>query len=225
MGGPALPPLNWPHGIGFLPAVKRGFVKYATFSGRASRSEFWWWVLGNVVALVVLYGLIPLLGLATSGNGNDFGWGGVPPLVLLIAWTLATIVPNISIAVRRLHDAGFSGWMYLLQLIPYLGGLVVMILCASKTSPAAVQYGPPYPDAGYPTQGYLQPGYGQPQFYGQQGYDQPGHGQQGYGQQAYGQPDMTSSPSGDRSPARRSLPPTADPHRSRSAWALSPNRR
>ena len=89
-------------------------------------------------------------------------------------WILATIVPNISIAVRRLHDAGFSGWMYLLQLIPYLGGLVVMILCASKTSPAAVQYGPPYPDAGYPTQGYLQPGYGQPQVYGQQGYDQPG---------------------------------------------------
>jgi uncharacterized membrane protein YhaH (DUF805 family) len=212
MGGPALPPLNWPHyGIGFLPAVRRGFVKYATFSGRASRSEFWWWVLGNVIALVVLYGLIPLLGLATSGNGNDFGWGGVPPLVLLIAWILGTIVPNISIAVRRLHDAGFSGWMYLLQLIPYLGGLVVMILCASKTSPAAVQYGPPYPDAGYPTQGYLQPGYGQPQVYGQHGYDQQGHGQPLYGQpgndqQAYGQPGYDQQPEWRPQPGQEEPP-------------------
>jgi uncharacterized membrane protein YhaH (DUF805 family) len=196
MSGPALPPLDWPHnGIGFLPAVKRGFIKYARFSGRASRSEFWWWVLGNVVVLVVLYGLILLLGLATSSNGNDFGWAAVPPLVLLIIWILGTIVPNIAITVRRLHDAGFSGWMYLLQLIPYLGGLVVLILCASKTSPAAVQYGPPYPDAGHPTPGYLQPGYGPPQVdgqqvHGQQGYDQRVHGQQsqqGYGQQGHGQ--------------------------------------
>ena len=163
MSGPVVPPLDWPHyEIGFLPAVERGFRKYGRFTGRASRSEFWWWVLGNVVVVLVCYGLMIGLGLATSGNSNDFGWAGVPPLVLLIAWIVATIVPNIAITVRRLHDAGFSGWMYLLQLIPYLGALVVLILCASNTSPAAVRYGPPYPDYGYPTQGYGQPGYGLP---------------------------------------------------------------
>ena len=51
-----VPPLDWPHyGIGFLPAVKRAFQKYATFSGRASRSEFWWWVLANAIVGTVLY--------------------------------------------------------------------------------------------------------------------------------------------------------------------------
>ena len=68
-------------------------------------------MLGNVVVLVVCYGLMLGLGLATSGNSNDFGPAGVPPLVLLIVWIFGTIVPNIAIAVRRLHDAGFSGWM------------------------------------------------------------------------------------------------------------------
>ena len=56
MSNTFVPPLDWPHyGIGFLPAVKRAFQKYATFSGRASRSEFWWWVLANAVIGTVLY--------------------------------------------------------------------------------------------------------------------------------------------------------------------------
>jgi uncharacterized membrane protein YhaH (DUF805 family) len=193
-------PLDWPHyGIGFLPALKRGLQKYATFSGRASRSEFWWWVAGYYLVLFVLVGLTLGLGLATSrgGAGEDLGWAGVPPMILMGVWIIGTIVPNIAISVRRLHDAGYSGLLYLLSFIPYLGGFIVLILCAMQTSPAAGNYGPPYPDYGYgyqPQGGYGQlppgEGYGQQPGYGQsgtvQGYGQPTYGDQGYGQPTYG---------------------------------------
>lgn len=164
-----VPPLDWPHyGIGLTAAVRRGFQKYATFSGRASRSEFWYWVLGNAIVSAVLYGLTIGLGLATSSNGNDFGWAGVPPMVLLGIWFLATIVPNIAITLRRLHDAGYSGWYYLLNLIPSVGGIIVLVFCALQTSPAAAKYGPPYPENYAPT-GYAPTGYGDPN----QGYGPP----------------------------------------------------
>jgi uncharacterized membrane protein YhaH (DUF805 family) len=178
-----VPPLDWPHyGIGLVPALKRGFQKYATFSGRASRSEYWYWVLANLIVYLVLYGLTIGLGLATRGSSNDFGPGGVAPLVLLIVWIFGTIVPNIAIAVRRLHDAGYSGLYYLLSFIPYLGSLIVMVFCALQTSPAAAKYGPPYPAYGYqPHGGYAQqPSAGQ--VYGQPGYEQT------YGDQSYGEP-------------------------------------
>lgn len=171
-----VPPLDWPHyGIGFVPAVKRAFQKYATFSGRASRSEYWCWVLANLVVVVGLYGLIAALGLLTRSNGNDFGMGAVPPTILLVVWMFGVLVPNIAITVRRLHDAGYSGWFYLLNLIPYLGGLVVIILCAMQTSPLAAKYGPPYPDYG---PGFPQGGYGQPT-YANQGQEQWGYGPTG----------------------------------------------
>lgn len=96
---------------------------------------------------------------------------------------LATIVPTIAVSIRRLHDAGYTGWFYLFNIVGL--GIVTLILCAMPTSPNAAQYGPPAPEGYYPPQpGVLppdpyaqQPNYGQQQGYGQQ---QP---PQGYGQQ------------------------------------------
>ena len=210
--GTQTPPIDWPdYDIGFIDAIKRGFTKYATFSGRASRAEFWWWVLGIYLINIVL-GIIVMIAVigsiaattttTTDSSGNTTltttdGGGGVSGfaivlIILFVIWTLATIVPNIAVAVRRLHDAGYTGWLYLLTLIPF-GGIVVLVLCASQTSPNAEQYGPPY------GQGAPMPGYGAPQGYAQTpppGYSQQppqGYGQQppqGYGQQppqGYGQ--------------------------------------
>ena len=160
--GTAVPPLDWPHyGIGFVPAVKRVFQKYATFTGRASRGEFWWWYLGYTIITMVLYFLTLGLGLATAGESGQFGAGGVIFGILLGLWFLATIVPTIAVTIRRLHDAGFSGWFYLLTLVGV--GIVVIILCALETSPKAVQYGPPVPE-GYGPGGYpnAAPGYAPP---------------------------------------------------------------
>ncbi|MEZ5213153.1 DUF805 domain-containing protein [Gordonia sp. (in: high G+C Gram-positive bacteria)] len=162
-------PLDWPdYDIGFIPAVKRGFTKYVTFTGRASRAEFWWWTLGVSIITVVLY-ILTMVGLLSAGTRASG-----PPImgivfgILLLVWVLAIILPEIAITVRRLHDAGFSGWFYLLHLIP-IGGVVVLVMCIMPTSPNAAQYGPPAPG-----------GYGIPP---QPGYPLPPQGRQPHGQQ------------------------------------------
>lgn len=187
MSTPFVPPLDWPHyGIGPIPAVKRIFQKYAIFSGRAGRGEFWWWVLANGVVSLVLYGLTLGLGIGTATRQGDFGIGGIPFAILLGIWALATIVPSIAVSIRRLHDAGFSGWFYLFNVFGL--GIVTVVLCALPTSPAAAQYGPPYPDAqgqGFPPQqgDLAQDPYAHQQGYPQQGYPQQGQPQQGPPQQ------------------------------------------
>ena len=139
------PPLDWPHyGGGFLGAVKRAFQKYATFSGRASRSEYWWFTLFTFLAFLALGIPAGALGTATSTDGGQTpGPAGVPFLILLTVFYFAILVPSLAITVRRLHDAGYSGWLILLNLVP-VGGLVIFIFTVLGTSPAAAKYGPPY---------------------------------------------------------------------------------
>ena len=84
--------------MSFTQAVQSVFQNYANFSGRAMRSEYWWWFLFNILAGVAL-GFIELaIGLAS---------------VLTGLWTLGTILPNWSVAARRLHDRGQSAWVLL----------------------------------------------------------------------------------------------------------------
>jgi uncharacterized membrane protein YhaH (DUF805 family) len=103
-------------------SVKTCLSKYADFNGRAGRPEFWWFVLAWIIVLAVaslvsryLYGLVGL----------------------------ALLVPGLSAGSRRLHDTGKSGWLQLLGLIPFIGGLVVIYLMAQPGDPAANQYGNP----------------------------------------------------------------------------------
>ncbi|ULR42562.1 DUF805 domain-containing protein [Rhizobium sp. K102] len=95
--------------------------KYATFSGRASRSEYWWFGLFYVLALFPLAILATVLAFLTSG-------GGAPSpahytVVIWMLFTLAMLLPLISLQVRRFHDRNISGWWYLalfaLSFIPY----------------------------------------------------------------------------------------------------------
>lgn len=157
------PPIDHPwYGIGFVDAVKRVFQKYATFTGRASRGEFWWWYLASVIVSTILYGLALGIGLGTMNRETGtMGAGGIIFFVLLGLWFLATIVPTIAVTVRRLHDAGYSGWFYLFAVVGL--GIVVVILCVMETSPKAAQYGPPAPE-GYGQGGYgtAAPGYAPP---------------------------------------------------------------
>jgi uncharacterized membrane protein YhaH (DUF805 family) len=157
-----VPPLDWPHyGIGFIPAVKRALQKYATFTGRASRSEFWWWALANGIVITVLYGLIIALAVAGQTADGQPGRALIAPTILMVVWALAVLLPTIGVTIRRLHDAGYSGWFYLFSIFGL--GIVTLVLCAMETSPAAAKYGPPYPQ-NYPPAGYADPsqGYGPP---------------------------------------------------------------
>ena len=147
------PPLELPHyGIGFVDAVKRAFKKYATFTGRASRSEYWWWTLFTFITYLVLGLLTYVVGIATSRDGGRTpGLLAVPLIILFAVFALGIIVPTLALTVRRLHDAGYSGLLALLFLVPYVGGLIIMIFALMPSSPAGAKYDPvPATPAYYP---------------------------------------------------------------------------
>jgi len=108
------------YGIGFLPAWKRAFRKYVVFHGRASRGEYWWFVLANILVSVVL-GALSLTGLRQTGvfpeTGRfQYGIGGIGILFESLAglYSVVAIIPMIAVAVRRLHDTGRSGgWWFI----------------------------------------------------------------------------------------------------------------
>lgn len=95
--------------VTFKQAIQDGFDNYFNFSGTASRSQFWYWVLFTMIISVTANIIIPLLGDSLLGTV-------VGSLYLLVI--LFLFIPNISIAVRRLHDSGMSGWWLLILIIP-----------------------------------------------------------------------------------------------------------
>lgn len=167
-GAASLDDLTLPlYGATFPQAVKRYLRKYATFTGRASRSEYWW-----VTLFVFLVTLIPnilfftgvLIG-ATSAAAQreavvfDSSTGsrtyytqpgileipGAAPLILTgvvllgLIW-LATIVPNLALAWRRLHDANFPGPFYFFSLIPSVGGIILLVLFLLPSKPEGQRF-------------------------------------------------------------------------------------
>ena len=117
-------------------SVKRVLSRYATFSGRASRPEFWWWVLATFIAQLVTQALDAML----FGNlGDDPG----QPISMVLA--LAIFLPGIAVAARRLHDVGKSGWWLLLALIPILGVLVLVYFYVQPSEAGPNEFGLPDP--------------------------------------------------------------------------------
>jgi uncharacterized membrane protein YhaH (DUF805 family) len=96
--------------------AKRPIEKYATFTGRASRPEYWWYTLALIVAYVVISVVENMVGLSQMA-----GPYGLLSLLLM----LATFVPSLAVSVRRLHDTNRSGWWLLVALVPY--GLMAIV--------------------------------------------------------------------------------------------------
>ena len=96
----------------FPDAIRRCLTLYATFGGRARRSEFWFFWLFNLLA----HGVAGILDVAIFGIAS--------PLNAIVS--LLLLVPNLAVAVRRLHDGGRSGWWLLIVLVPLLGILVLL---------------------------------------------------------------------------------------------------
>jgi uncharacterized membrane protein YhaH (DUF805 family) len=120
--------------MGFGQAVSTCFSKYATFSGRARRSEYWWFVLFQVVVLGIAAGLDNAFH-TTFGSGMPYGW------IYAVA-VLALVVPSIAVTVRRLHDTGRSGWWWFLSLLCGIGAIILFIFCLIDGTPGPNQYGP-----------------------------------------------------------------------------------
>lgn len=128
------PPLDRPYyGAPFGIAVKRFWKKYATFSGRASRSEYWWWtLLASIISVILNIIVIALRGHAGTSGAMTMTAGSVAVTVITWFWSLVTLVPSLALAWRRLHDTNRSGAWYLLLLIPFVGAIILIIWLASK---------------------------------------------------------------------------------------------
>jgi uncharacterized membrane protein YhaH (DUF805 family) len=96
---------------------------YATFSGRARRSEFWYFALFNLIFAILAMVLDNVLGTTFNRGGFEMPYG-----YIYLLYVLATFIPALAVTVRRLHDVGKSGWMYLIILIPIIGGIWVLVL-------------------------------------------------------------------------------------------------
>lgn len=139
------PTLDRPYpGAPFRAAVGRYWKKYATFSGRASRSEYWWGYLAAVVPTTVASLVtVTLYFVNVLGEGVRFVMLAV--ILLAFLYGLATLIPSLSSAVRRLHDTDQSGFMYFLVLIPFVGPIVLLGMLAqpSKVTGARFDLVPP----------------------------------------------------------------------------------
>ncbi len=106
--------------MGFGEAIKTCFNKYATFSGRATRAEFWWWQLFTLI-IGCTVGLIPIIGWLVN---------------------LAFLIPGLAVAWRRLHDIGKAGGWYFLGWVPLVGWIFMIIWYCTKSEPMDNRFGP-----------------------------------------------------------------------------------
>jgi uncharacterized membrane protein YhaH (DUF805 family) len=137
-------PLSAPYyGASIGTAFSRFWTKYATFSGRASRSEYWWWMLIDLVIWIVL-GILARLGGAgvTDASGAMTGPNGLGIVVsiVIVLFALATIVPSLALTVRRLHDANLSGFFIFLSLVPFVGGIIVLVMTLLPSNPQGQRF-------------------------------------------------------------------------------------
>lgn len=108
--------------------------RYTDFSGRSRRKEYWMFVLGVFIVAVVLGIIEGILGLSGMVAG---AYGPLTAIFLL-----GIIVPSIAVQVRRFHDQDKSGWFVLLALIPFLGGLIVLVFMCLEGTKGANRFGP-----------------------------------------------------------------------------------
>lgn len=137
--------------MSFMDSITTCFGKYATFKGRASRSEFWYFALFVWVSIIVLsfvdsaiFGPREVVMMSASdslatGMSFDMSW---QPQPITAIFMLATLLPNISVMVRRLHDTARSGWWYWIILIPLIGFIVLLVFFVGKGTDGDNDYGP-----------------------------------------------------------------------------------
>lgn len=117
----------------FGEALKRCFVKYATFKGRATKREFWYFAIFEMVVSTVLLGMAYVTEDARV-VAAIFLW-------IWLLFSLATVIPSLAVGARRLHDIGYSGWLQLLAFVPMVG-IVILIVFWAKDGEGDNKYGP-----------------------------------------------------------------------------------
>jgi uncharacterized membrane protein YhaH (DUF805 family) len=111
--------------MGVGQAISSGFSNYVNFSGRSSRSEYWFWVLFVLIADVVAIAIDAAIGMQIVSS--LFG--------------LAVLLPGLAVTVRRLHDLDRTGWWIFLGLIPLVGAIILIIWFCSKGTDGLNRFG------------------------------------------------------------------------------------
>lgn len=123
--------------MGFTQAISSGLSQYATFSGRASRSEYWWWVaftvLANIVASILDTALFGALSLITFGEID-----ALTPISALVG--LALLIPSIAVGARRFHDMDRTGWWLLIGLTG-IGAIIIFFWFMVRGTVGPNRYG------------------------------------------------------------------------------------
>jgi uncharacterized membrane protein YhaH (DUF805 family) len=121
--------------------------KYADFTGRARRKEYWMFLLIHIIIIVVLATLAGI-GSAAGGRNGPNPLGGLFGAIYGL-YVLALLIPSLAVLVRRLHDTGRSGWWWLISFVPFVGGIILLIFTVEDGQRGDNQYGPnPKGDSG-----------------------------------------------------------------------------
>ena len=142
--------------MSFSNSVKHVFTHYATFRGRASRSEFWWFQLFVLIVGLILVFVDTATGLTVGASSEEYLIGDtVIPFdspgvgILSTIFSLAILIPSLAVGVRRLHDSDKSGWLMLLGYVLIcacgIGLILLIVLYLLKSTPGDNKYGPPAP--------------------------------------------------------------------------------
>lgn len=103
---------------------KNVLSKYAQFEGKATRSEYWYFVLANLIIAIIL-------GIISGIIGDETG-------ILSLIYGLIVFLPTLAVAVRRLHDIGKSGWWWFINIVPIIGSIwfLILMVMPSKSTKA-----------------------------------------------------------------------------------------
>ncbi|MCF8878942.1 DUF805 domain-containing protein [Hyphobacterium sp. SN044] len=133
----------------------KSFRLFASFEGRARRKEFWSFVLFYYVILIGMIGVFILITENTEiRHSRNYDSIGAAFSFIIIVFLVGTIIPHLAVTVRRLHDSGNSGWWVLISLIPYIGGIILLIMMLIPSEERVNKHGPvpkPAPNAGIST--------------------------------------------------------------------------
>jgi len=117
--------------MGFVEAIQSGLNNYVNFSGRASRSEMWFWILFQLLATIVAAMVSGILA-AIIGNA---GW------VIYTIVILGLILPTLAVEIRRLHDLDRSGWWFFITLVPFVGAIILLIFFCTEGTRGPNRFG------------------------------------------------------------------------------------
>ena len=124
--------------MNFTAAVSSGYNGYVKFAGRSARSEFWYWVLFQVIVSIII-GYFEGGGQSSVSNGMMNSSYNAGPIAMV--WSLANFLPGLAVSVRRLHDVDKSGWWSLIVLIPVVGIIVLLVWNATKGTVGGNRFG------------------------------------------------------------------------------------